>query len=124
VHSHVTSPLLPGQSLPVGHWRSTCGLLSLIPEDYTNCQNSVLEMTADGLLTFSTPEDNAVLWQMKGNCPEEGEECVADITESGGILIAGATGKVVKGGKGKDNISLTPWPFATEPMKKNRNKKK
>jgi len=128
VQGRITSPLSPGDNLPVGQWRSTCGILSALPEQYSGCHGSkILEMTEDGLLTLTELNANegredTILWQMKGSCSnDENMECMAEIDQDGQIMIGGSPGKPVKGvGSSKDDIDLTPWPFTIYPDKNKR----
>lgn len=118
VHGHITTPLSPGDVLPAGHWRSSCGLLALIPKEYSECNNSVLELTSDGLLTF-TDDEQTVLWSMEGVCVTD-SECVATVGQDGKIKIGDTDGKIMEGGKG----IVAPWPFTTEPGNKKGKRKK
>ena len=54
IQERVTSPLLPGMNLPVAHWRYTCGLLSVPPNEYTGYDHiKLLEMMEGGLLSLT-----------------------------------------------------------------------
>ena len=124
IQAHITSPLSPGDSLPVRHWRSTCGLLNFFPENISGCStNKILELKDNGLLTLYEVdgEINNVLWQMTGKCQTE-NECFASIGEDGAISIGDTYGSVVKTkGKKKENIiTLSPWPFTKEPPIKSK----
>lgn len=121
VHARITSPLGPGDSLPVGHYRSTCGLFSILPEEYTGCQDTVLKLTDTGFLTLTAfeGESERVLWEMEGKCPD-GKECVAKFGEDGYITIGESPGKPMKGKK--TLVTLTPFPFTIEPITSKRRK--
>ena len=116
VHWRITSPLSPGDKLPAGQWRSKCGIFSFLPEDFTGCNHSILEMSGDGALTLSKTEGgvSSVVWKMEGKCSDD-DDCVAFIDDNGQITIGGSVGEVTEGQD--SDVSLSPWPFTVEPPK-------
>jgi len=118
INARITTPLSPGDSLPAGQYRSTCGLLSIIPQEYTGCVDKVLEMKDDGLLTLTEydGEIETLIWELKGSCPSD-TECVATFEEDTSFTIGG---KLVT--KKKVDVTLTPFPFTTQPIKTKRKK--
>jgi len=118
VNARITTPLSPGDSLPAGQYRSTCGLLSIIPQEYTGCVDKVLEMKDDGSLTLTEfdGEIETLIWELKGSCPSD-TECVATFEEDTSFTIGG---KLVT--KKKVDVTLTPFPFTTQPIKTKRKK--
>lgn len=112
VQARITSSLSPGDVLLPGHWRSKCGFLSLVSE----CQDSVLELTTDGLLTLT--ENGDVIWKMTGTCGAD-EECSATINEDGHILI-GSSAPFLEVGE-LENV--TPWPFTPKPSVKSKKRR-
>mmetsp|Transcript_40160 Transcript_40160/g.58714 ORF Transcript_40160/g.58714 Transcript_40160/m.58714 type:complete len:423 (-) Transcript_40160:456-1724(-) len=104
-----TAPMLPGDVLSPGEWKSTCGLLSILPTEWTGCHQAVLEMGRDRVLTFR--EGSEVVWSLTGGvCKADDGGCNsgAVFTESGEVRIGGVnlSNKLPK--------TSHSWPFYKE----------
>lgn len=127
VQTVLTSPLSPGDVLPTGNWRSSCGLLAHFPKMCGDGGNKILNLSSDGTLSLTrfdddNDEEEITLWEMQGKCKGE-TLCTATVGADGKITIGSTKGKLMEGAPGIAH----PWPFVVEPStktKKRRKKKK
>lgn len=110
IHTNMISPLSPGNIMSPGTWRSKCGLLSPFP---SVCENSVLFMSGDGVLSMVGP-DGETEWKIVGGVCRPDSECTEGLVvkENGSLKIGG---QAVSSVMVKSGGSMTPWPFEEEP---------
>ena len=110
-HEHYTSPIMVGVPVKPGTWRSKCGYLSMFPG---YCSNAFIEVNADGSVNLFDSASELAMKLRGGSC--HGTKGCVDglLLKKDGTIVVG--GKVVKSiiSYNKD-MSITPWPFSTNP---------
>jgi hypothetical protein len=132
-HIHLSSPLQPNESLSIGEYRTSCGLINFIPDfipdevhnlipdvvpqvlakvkELADCQHeSILELSDSGVLSLTDLQTNDVLWEMTTKSTG-----TAILTENGEVQIGNHIVTSVQSTKKKKGLTsdMLTWPFAT-----------
>ena len=108
-HISVTKPIVSGDVLLPGQWKSQCGIFDLVPSDLleklpmdklssrscSTTSSSKLELGKDGTLRYFTKSDDSdqktnVVWSVEGGeqqCSNEGEDADEQCFEKGATFI-------------------------------------
>jgi hypothetical protein len=110
-HLYVSAPIKTGHVVSPGIRLSRCGILPFMP----SCSNAYLSFENDGTVVLKD-SSNALLWEIKGGvCRKTDKNCIPGmkVEQNGEVVVGGKSVSYVY--THKDDIELSPWPFAEQP---------